>query len=73
MSIAYLDRTALSPKTTFMPGLRVRHDGWTDKRTSWLFDALAYTGCVRDATRVAGVSNVAAYRMTRRFPLFAAA
>jgi len=56
-----------------MPGLRVRHDGWTDERTSRFFDALAYTGCVRDAARVAGVSNAAAYRMKRRFPLFAAA
>lgn len=60
-------------RNRLMPGLRVRHDGWTDERTSRFFDALAYTGCVRDAARVAGVSNVAAYRMKRRFPLFAAA
>lgn len=56
-----------------MPGLRVRHDGWTEERTQRFFDALGHTGCVRDAARVAGVSNVAAYRMKRRFPLFAAA
>ena len=53
-----------------MPGLRVRHDGWTDERTQRFFDALAHTGCVRDAARVAGFSNTAAYRMKRRFPLF---
>jgi hypothetical protein len=60
-------------RNRLMPGLRVRHDGWTDERTQRFFDALGHTGCVRDAARVAGVSNVAAYRMKRRFPLFAAA
>lgn len=60
-------------RNRLMPGLRVRHDGWTEERTQRFFDALGHTGCVRDAARVAGVSNVAAYRMKRRFPLFAAA
>lgn len=60
-------------RNRLMPGLRVRHDGWTEERTQRFFDALGYTGCVRDAARVAGVSNVAAYRMKRRFPLFASA
>lgn len=60
-------------RNRLMPGLRVRHDGWTEERTQRFFDALGHTGCVRDASRVAGVSNVAAYRMKRRFPLFAAA
>jgi hypothetical protein len=60
-------------RNAMMPGHRVRHDGWTEERTQRFFDALAYTGCVRDAARVAGVSNVAAYRMKRKFPAFAAA
>jgi hypothetical protein len=60
-------------RNRLMPGLRVRHDGWTEERTQRFFDTLGHTGCVRDASRVAGVSNVAAYRMKRRFPLFAAA
>ena len=37
------------------------------------FDALAHTGCVRDAARVAGVSGASAYRMKRRFVLFSQA
>jgi hypothetical protein len=53
-----------------MPGLRVRHDGWTEERTQRYFDALAHTGCVRDAARVAGVSTASAYRMKGRFVLF---
>jgi hypothetical protein len=56
-----------------MPGLRVRHDGWTEERTARFLDTLALTGCVRDAARVAGLSNNAGYRMRDRFPLFAAA
>jgi hypothetical protein len=60
-------------RNRLMPGLRVRHDGWTEERTQRFFDALAHTGCVRDAARVAGVSNASAYRMKRRFPLFSGA
>jgi hypothetical protein len=60
-------------RNAMMPGHRVRHDGWTQERTQRFFDALAFTGCVRDAARVAGVSNVAAYRMKRKYPAFAAA
>ncbi len=60
-------------RNTLMPGHRVRHDGWTQERTQRFFDCLAYTGCVRDAARVAGVSNVAAYRMKRQYPAFRAA
>ena len=62
-----VDRNAL------MPGYRVRHDGWTTERTQRFLDTLAHTGCVRDAARVAGVSNVAGYRLKNRFPAFAAA
>lgn len=55
------------------PGLRPRHDGWTQARTQRFLDTLAYTGCVKDAARVAGMSAVGARRMRRRFPLFDAA
>lgn len=55
------------------PGLRPRHDGWTQARTQRFLDTLAYTGCVKDAARVAGMSAVGARRMQRRFPLFDAA
>lgn len=57
-------------RNTLMPGYRVRHDGWTQERTQRFLDALAHTGCVRDAARVAGISNVAGYRLKRRFPAF---
>ena len=60
-------------RNALVPGLRVRHDGWTEQRTQLFFDALGYTGCVRDACRIAGLSNVAAYRNRARFPEFARA
>lgn len=56
-----------------MPGLRVRHDGWTEARTQRFLDTLALTGCVRDAARVAGISRAAGYKLYKRFPAFAAA
>jgi hypothetical protein len=56
-----------------MPGLRVRHDGWTEARTGRFLDTLAVTGCVRDAARVAGLSSHSGYRQYKRFPAFAAA
>jgi hypothetical protein len=56
-----------------LPGLRVRHDGWTAQRTQRFLDTLGHTGCVRDAARVAGVSNAAGYKLKARFPLFSAA
>lgn len=55
------------------PGLRRRHDGWTQVRTQRFLDTLAYVGCVKDAARVAGMSAVGARRMKRRFPRFEAA
>lgn len=64
---AQIERSAL------LPGLRVRHDGWTSDRTQRFLDTLAHTGCVRDAARVAGVSNAAGYRLKKRFPLFSTA
>ena len=42
-----------------LPGLRVRHDGWTQARTQRFLDTLAHTGCVTDAARVAGMSRMA--------------
>ena len=60
-------------RSELLPGLRVRHDGWTAQRTQRFLDTLAHTGCVRDAARVAGVSNVAGYRLKGRFPLFSTA
>jgi hypothetical protein len=46
-----------------MPGLRVRHDGWTAARTQRFLDVLGHTGCVTDAARVAGLSRTGARRM----------
>ena len=59
--------------TVLFPGLRPRHDGWTQGRTQRFLDTLGFTGCVQDAARVAGMSAVGARRMKRRFPLFEAA
>lgn len=56
-----------------LPGLRIRHDGWTQARTQRFLDTLAHTGCVKDAARVAGMSDVGARRLYKRFPAFAAA
>ena len=56
-----------------MPGLRVRHDGWTEARTQRFLDVLGHTGCVTDAARVAGLSRTGARRMRHQFPAFAAA
>ncbi len=58
---------------TLLPGLRVRHDGWTEARVQAFLDALGHTGCVTDAARVAGMSDVGARRLYKRFPAFAAA
>lgn len=60
-------------RNALAPGLRVRHDGWTQERMQRFLDALAHTGCVRDAARVAGVSNQAGYRLKRLYPAFAEA
>ena len=56
-----------------LPGLRIRHDGWTEARTQRFLDTLAHTGCVTDAARVAGMSDVGARRLYKRYPAFAAA
>jgi hypothetical protein len=56
-----------------LPGLRLRHDGWTEARLSLFLATLGTTGCIRDAARVAGVSVKGANDVRVRFPLFAAA
>ena len=56
-----------------LPGLRHRHDGWTEARLSLFLATLGSTGCIRDAARVAGVSVKGANDIRVRFPLFAAA
>jgi hypothetical protein len=56
-----------------MPGYRKRHDGWNQQRLQRFLDVLAHTGCVEDACRCAGMSDVAPYRAKKKYPLFAAA
>ena len=54
----------------FMPGLRVREDGWTEARTRTFLALLAQTGCVADAARVAGVSTTSVNRSRKLFAPF---
>ena len=58
---------------TMMPGYRARHDGWNQQRLQRFLDVLAHSGCVEDACRCAGMSDVAPYRAKKKYPLFAAA
>jgi hypothetical protein len=57
----------------FMPGLRVREDGFTAARTQVFLATLAKTGCVTDAARVAGVSRTSVNRSRALFAPFDAA
>ncbi len=57
----------------FMPGLRVRSDGWTAARTRVFLATLGRTGCITDAARVAGVSTTSVNRSRALFPPFDAA
>ncbi|QTD57617.1 hypothetical protein [Parasphingorhabdus cellanae] len=50
---------------------RVRHDGWTAERQNIFIESLAKTRCVRDASRIAGISWNSAYRHRKRSPAFA--
>ena len=54
----------------FMPGLRVRSDGWTVARTRVFLATLGRTGCVSDAARIAGVSTTSVNRSRALFPPF---
>ncbi len=56
-----------------MPGYRTRHDGWNQQRLQRFFDVLAFSGCIEDACRVCGMSDVSARRMKKKYPLFASA
>ena len=51
--------------------LRYRWDGFTPEKQRLFLEALATSGCVRDACRAAGVSNNTAYRTRRRLAAFA--
>lgn len=54
----------------YMPGLRIREDGWTVARTRTFLAALAQTGCVTDAARVAGISRKSVNDARIRFDEF---
>ncbi len=56
-----------------LPGHRRRHDGWNEERLQRFLDVLGHTGCVEDACRVCGMSDIGARRLKARYPLFAAA
>ncbi|MGC1468705.1 MAG: hypothetical protein WA793_04915 [Sphingorhabdus sp.] len=58
---------------SMMPGYRTRHDGWNQQRLQRFFDVLAFSGCIEDACRVCGMSDVSARRMKKKYPLFATA
>ena len=44
-------------RNDWMPGLRIRHDGWTQAQTQRFLDTLGYSGCVRDAAHPSTGSN----------------
>lgn len=54
----------------FMPGLRVRGDGWTAARTRVFLASLGRTGCITDAARIAGVSTTSVNRSRALFAPF---
>lgn len=59
-----------SQENPFMPGLRIREDGWTLARTRVFLAVLAQTGCVADAARIAGVSTTSVNRSRKLFAPF---
>lgn len=59
-----------SAANPFMPGLRIREDGWTVARTRTFLALLTQTGCVADAARVAGVSTTSVNRSRKLFAPF---
>jgi len=63
-------REGLKHTNPFMPGLRVRSDGWTVARTRVFLATLGKTGCVTDAARVAGVSRTSVNRSRALFAPF---
>ncbi len=63
-------REGSKAENPFMPGLRIREDGWTVGRTRTFLALLAQTGCVADAARVAGVSRTSVNRSRKLFAPF---
>ncbi|RYD42580.1 MAG: hypothetical protein EOP63_12515 [Sphingomonadales bacterium] len=64
------EREGIKHLNPFMPGLRIRADGWTVARTRTFLALLAQTGCVADAARVAGVSTTSVNRSRKLFAPF---
>ena len=54
-------KPAFTPATT-----RARHDGWTPVRQTGFVEALAESGCVREASASIGISVQSAYRLRAR-------
>ncbi len=50
--------------------LRYRQDGLTPRRQEQFVEALARTGCVKDACRAARISDTSIYRARKRVPEF---
>ena len=67
---SFPEREGLGNENPFMPGLRIREDGWTVARTRTFLALLAQTGCVSDAARVAGVSRTSVNRSRALFAPF---
>lgn len=56
-----------NPLPDFTPvNLRSRHDGWSPDKQVAFIEALAESGCVQDACRRVGMSDVSAYALRRR-------
>lgn len=72
------DDAAAEPSTGPEPGASralvpvARHDGFTPERRKLFKQTLRETGCVRDACRVAGISDSTAYKARAADPEFAA-
>jgi hypothetical protein len=54
------------PEPAAPPTRAIRHDGWTGERQRLFLDALARTGVVADACRIAGIGRDSAYGFRRR-------
>ncbi len=62
-----------TPPSSSEKKARPRHDGWTKERRAQFLDVLGYSGCVRDACAVAGMTSTSAYRLRRSDAEFDAA
>lgn len=59
-------RSVAIPRFTPVRFNRRRRDGWSPKRQRLFITALARTGCVADAARIAGMGMTSAYTLRRR-------